>query len=130
MYIVSWTNKRQNYRKNEQPMAQMDIIRILPALQHNPHTIDELEQYYPKIHDPNIVFLETLKSIFLICVCLHPYVYQVLTISPSSPTKSSHRRRAPSSEDIFNLSKDLLQSGVGGDPGLTPFPAVPRVPAV
>jgi len=62
---------------------------------------------------------------FLQSVC----VYQILTISPSSPPKSSHKRRAPSSADIFNLSKDLLQSGVGGDPGLTPFPVVPRVPA-
>lgn len=52
----------------------------------------------------------------------------LLTISPSSPPKSSQSRRAPSSADILNLSKDLLQSGVGGDPGLTLLPTAPLVP--
>lgn len=52
-----------------------------------------------------------------------------LTISPSSPPKSSQRSLAPSSADILSLSKDLRHRGVGGEPGLTPDPATPLAPA-
>ena len=63
-------------------------------------------------------------------VMLFLFVWQTpLTISPSSPPKSSHSRRAPSSADIFSLSKDLLQMGVGDELGLTPLPPTALAPA-
>ena len=70
-----------------------------------------------------------IKASLVFCHIFQKFVKIALTISPSSPPKSSQRSLAPSSADILSLSKDLRQSGAGGEPGLTPDPPTPLAPA-